>query len=118
MVRILNLQDCMPVRGHHFLCLPGYKGNAYSPSHTETSWDRISLLLKRNPDKKVVVVTEKDALCVGCPNDGIKGPACNKNFLRELDEKVRKFLELEPNKPYAYSDIIGKTYVFNDSEKA
>jgi hypothetical protein len=88
----------IPIRGHHLLCILGFKGIGYSEEFTSNMW-KIITSLKANPILKIV--KECDAICAQCPN--IKNGRCNKYqrdlelHVREMDLKVLRKLNLKEN---------------------
>lgn len=93
------------LRPHHFLCLQGYKGFNYS-AHQVNSWNRITKLLKDNPDTDVLTVSGSDDLCAKCPAlMGTKSRCIEKN-VKSLDDKVKDLLGLVIGKIYKYSDVV------------
>lgn len=95
------------IRPHHFLCLPGYVGKGYDEAHTN-SWDRISQLVEKQPDLKVIIVEGRDTLCFNCPNNGQGSLICNEDFVSALDKKVKELLELKTHQIYNYRELLKK----------
>jgi len=93
------------LRPHHFLCLPGYKGNNYNKEQVN-SWDKISKQLKDNPDTDIFILSGKDDLCKKCPNDGGKASSCREKAVSELDNKVKFLIGIETGKTYKFSEIM------------
>ena len=93
------------LRPHHFLCLPGYKGNNYNQAQVN-SWDKISKQLKDNPDTDIFILSGKDDLCKKCPNDGGKTATCRENSVSALDKKVQNLIGIETGKTYKFSEIM------------
>lgn len=110
------MENCINLRAHHLLCLPGYKGNAYSKTHSN-SWDEVSVALKTNPDMQVKIIEGKDTLCKKCPNDGSNGSKCNEKTLNIVDEKVKQILDLKDNVIYKFSELTDKLKAVMTPEK-
>lgn len=110
------MEHHITIRPHHFLCLPGYKGYGYSKEHAN-SWDRLSQSLAQYPNMKLKIVKGRDTLCEKCPNNGESGVNCNENFLKKLDEKVKKLLGLDEKKIYRYDEILDKLKDLLDPKK-
>lgn len=90
--------NAIPIRGHHLLCILGFKGIGYSAEFVENI-RQIIASLKNNPMLKIIC--ECDAICAQCPN--IKNGRCNKYQrdleleVKEMDLKVLRRLNLEVN---------------------
>lgn len=104
------------MRPHHFLCLPGYKGHSYNKEHA-TSWDTLSKLIASNPNIKVRIVEGEDTLCLKCPNSKKIGGTCDEKTVKEIDEKVKYFLNLENNTLYIFKEIVEKARKLLDPQK-
>lgn len=102
---MLKPKKIIDLRPHHFLCLPGYKGYAYSKEHAN-NWDKISIQVLHNPNTKVKIVEGNDTLCLNCPNATNKGIKCNQNLITELDNKVMQLLGLVTGQVYNYSKVL------------
>lgn len=101
------VNEPMPFRPHHWLCLPGYKGYSYDKTH-KTNWDYLSQMLLLNPYTKVKIVTEEDNLCIGCPNSKIEKGKCMEVYVKALDKTVINILELIEGGIYIYGEQLGK----------
>lgn len=98
------MKNYIELRAHHLLCLPGYKGHAYSKNHAN-SWERVAKSLKQYPDMRVKIVTGRDTLCTTCPNNEKSENRCNEKLLALLDEKVKSILTLTENVTYKYNEL-------------
>ncbi len=98
------MKKYIELRAHHLLCLPGYKGHAYSKEHIN-SWGRVSESLKYYPQTPVKIVSGRDILCTTCPNNETAEIRCNEKFLKLLDEKVKSILNLSENITYNYNEL-------------
>ncbi|MEM2990951.1 MAG: DUF1284 domain-containing protein [Halobacteria archaeon] len=76
--------NAIPIRGHHLLCILGFKGIGYSAEFVE-NLRQIIALLKINPILKIVC--ECDSICARCPY--IKNGRCNK-YQRDLELEVKE----------------------------
>ncbi|PKK81821.1 MAG: biotin--[acetyl-CoA-carboxylase] ligase [Thermoplasmata archaeon HGW-Thermoplasmata-2] len=74
------------LRGHHLLCIFGFRGKGYDEKFAE-NMGRIVAALKCNPNTRILVVEGCDDICAFCPSR--KGSAC---FLkgRESDMEIRE----------------------------
>lgn len=93
------------LRPHHFLCLPGYKGNNYNQNQV-SSWNKISKQLRDNPDTDILIISGKDELCSKCPNTESKNSSCREKAVSELDNKVKFLTGIETGKTYKFSEIM------------
>ncbi|MBI2830345.1 MAG: DUF1284 domain-containing protein [Chloroflexi bacterium] len=73
------------IRGHHLLCLLGFRGLGYSPEFTEALAEIVQKL-RSNTSLPITVVTECDVICVSCPHH--KEDQCRKKE-DSFDRKVR-----------------------------
>ncbi len=55
------------LRGHHLLCLPGYRGMGYSPEYV-ANMTRLHQALRQSPNTEIVLVEGPDDLCKKFPN--------------------------------------------------
>lgn len=97
------------MRPHHFLCLPGYKGVSYNKTHAN-SWDILSRTFLRNPDTIIKITMTEDTLCKKCPHGTENSGVCDKNFVEQIDNKIKSLLNLEEGKTYKYSEIAVKLF--------
>ena len=82
------------IRGHHLLCLLGFRGLGYSPEFVETMGKVFQAFHSDSP-LPITVVTECDIICGSCPHN--KGNRCRKKELsarriRIKDARVLKKL--------------------------
>lgn len=58
----------MKIRAHHLLCMQGFQGYGY----TQDFIDNMAGIIKNinsNPDLKIEITDECDAICSGCPHN-------------------------------------------------
>ncbi len=84
--------EAVALRGHHYLCLLGYSGAAYTPAfgrHFEGLIDRINVALRVDGFARLAVVRGRDAVCDPmCP-----GRFCNSlRVLPIRDARVLRYL--------------------------
>ncbi|QQE78982.1 DUF1284 domain-containing protein [Alicyclobacillus sp. SO9] len=104
----------LTLRGHHLLCLPGYRGMGYSAEY-EANMTKIHQLLRREPETEVTLVSGPDSLCAKFPSD--KTYHCEDNNIYERDANVLSNLNLEPGQKLPWSEIeprIAKNVVGRD----
>lgn len=108
------------IRPHHLLCIPGYKGQAYSKEH-ENTWDKLSKAVNEYPNINMKIVSgkisERDYLCKGCPYNSQNKAYCNNKVLNFLDEKVKKIANIKDNKIYSYSYLLERLKNVLDPQK-
>ncbi len=100
------------LRGHHLLCVHGFKGMGYSPDFVH-NMDRIVKNIRNDSiDFTITVVAAFDDACLACPNRGETeceaGAGSNEHVLG-MDEKVIRHLGLEPGKSYKKSELLALT---------
>ena len=87
------------LRGHHLLCLHGFRGLGYSPEFT-ANMHAIHSRLIENGCEEITVTDSPDDICAACPNlfeggCGSSGPE-REQYIREKDIKVLRGLKLSP----------------------
>ncbi|HAH87589.1 MAG: DUF1284 domain-containing protein [Armatimonadota bacterium] len=55
------------LRGHHLLCLHGFRGLGYSPAFAE-NMQRIKSTLLDSPGREIELLDSPDDICAECPN--------------------------------------------------
>ncbi|HNQ35476.1 MAG TPA: DUF1284 domain-containing protein [bacterium] len=90
----------MRLRGHHLLCLLGFRGLGYSPEFVARMQEVRSAL---NSKRRffIQVVTESDDICRACPYHS--NNACRKGSLSvrrtaEMDRRTLQYLGLQPGR--------------------
>jgi len=63
-----ELAHPLTIRGHHLLCLLGFRGRGYSPAFVE-AMRRVSEVFRYVPDASIVLVTRCDVICAWCPHN-------------------------------------------------
>ncbi|MBM4764451.1 DUF1284 domain-containing protein [Bacillus sp. B15-48] len=100
------------LRGHHLLCVHGFKGMGYSPDFIKKMEEIVEDV--RNPEKDftIKVVAAFDDACMTCPHQGNTeceaGEESNAHVL-SMDYKVIQHLELVVEGSYLKSDLIKLT---------
>lgn len=90
------------LRGHHLLCLLGYRGMGYSPAFTR-NMTAVYERLRRHPDTIIAVTGGPDALCACFPAD--KPNHCRSATVHERDDAVLRLLGLSVGERVAWSDV-------------
>ncbi|MBI2852121.1 MAG: DUF1284 domain-containing protein [Chloroflexi bacterium] len=70
-----SLAHPVRIRGHHLLCMLGFRGLGYSVDFA-AAMDEVVKEFRANPALAVIVVTECDVICGSCPHN--KGSRCLK----------------------------------------
>ena len=63
-----ELAHPLKIRGHHLLCLLGFRGRGYSPAFVE-AMRRVSEVFRSDADTPIVLVTGCDIICASCPHN-------------------------------------------------
>ncbi|MDO8716527.1 MAG: DUF1284 domain-containing protein [Dehalococcoidales bacterium] len=63
-----ELAHPLTIRGHHLLCLLGFRGRGYSPAFVE-AMRRVSEVFRFDLDASIVLVTWCDVICASCPHN-------------------------------------------------
>ncbi|MEW5323144.1 DUF1284 domain-containing protein [Geobacillus thermoleovorans] len=100
------------LRGHHLLCVHGFRGMGYSLSFVEKMWEIVARIRDENDDFLIEVVAALDEACLACPHHGETaceaGPDSDAH-VRSLDGNVIRHLGLEPGNVYWKSELIRRT---------
>jgi len=91
------------LRGHHLLCLVGYRGMGYSARFTE-NMSEVYNRLRAEPDTMITIVGGPDNLCVCFPEDG--DYHCDKESVTAHDHIVLQRLGLQPGFTGAWSSVL------------
>ena len=92
-------QEPIPIRGHHLLCMLGFKGLGYSSAFVRN----MRLIVDRvrgNPATALVLTTECDGICRACPyqQDGnCAKPRTGKRRPADADRALLSHLGWAPN---------------------
>ncbi len=96
------------LRGHHLLCVHGFKGMGYSPEFVEKMKEIVEEIKDVTVDFSIQVVVGLDETCAFCPNKG-EG-YCNSPksdaFVVNLDEKVISHLGIKDGGEYKKSELV------------
>ena len=110
----------MRLRGHHLLCLHGFRGEGYSPEFVANMYlvrDR----LRVSPALDVELLASPDDICAACPH--LCGNACirkdegSEERMREKDLAVLSRLGFSPGDEVPSRALFGRVAeVFGDGE--
>lgn len=100
------------LRGHHLLCVHGFRGMGYSPSFIKKMESIVEDV--RDPDKdfEIKVVAAFDDACMACPHRGQTECEANEGsneHVLSLDWRVLNHLGLEEGKSYKKSALLAIT---------
>lgn len=100
------------LRGHHLLCVHGFRGIGYSPEFIIKMEKIVKDIRDTSKDSDIKVVAAFDDVCTACPNKGETecqaGEGSNEHVL-SMDEKVIRHLGLEAGKSYKKSALLALT---------
>jgi uncharacterized protein len=99
------LTGTIELRGHHLLCLLGFRGMGYSPEFT-SNMAAVYEALRTDPSTIVRIVQGVDHLCACYPTD--KPYHCDSASVQSKDDQVLKQLGLQPGDQTCWSDIINR----------
>lgn len=100
--------DGLSLRGHHLLCLLGYRGYGYSREHEEKLW-QMKRLLWSSPETVVKIEDRPDGVCHSCPH--LKDGACAREAgsevrVRGRDQRVMARLGLSSGERLAWGGVV------------
>lgn len=90
------------LRGHHLLCLLGYRGMGYSEKYVQ-EMTKLHAALRGNSETRVTPVEGPDDLCCNFPAD--QPYHCEERTVHERDASVLVKLGLEADRTYTWRDI-------------
>ncbi|TSI10727.1 DUF1284 domain-containing protein [Lysinibacillus sp. BW-2-10] len=90
------------LRGHHILCLLGYRGMGYSKEYVE-NMTQLHQLLRANPQTTVLLVEGPDYLCDKYPNSGEYH--CQNSNIYKRDQTILEKLGLRIGEILTWKDI-------------
>lgn len=100
------------LRGHHLLCVHGFRGMGYSPEFVKTMQGIVNDIRDPEQDFYIKVVAAFDDACMSCPHRGLEiceaSEGSNEHVL-SMDGKIIHHLGLEPGKSYLKSYLVKLT---------
>lgn len=100
------------LRGHHLLCVHGFRGMGYSPEFVKTMESIVNDIRDPEQDFYIKVVAAFDDACMSCPHRGLEiceaGEGSNEHVL-SMDGKIIRHLGLEPGNSYLKSSLVKLT---------
>ncbi|WKV07871.1 DUF1284 domain-containing protein [Thermoanaerobacterium sp. CMT5567-10] len=96
----------MIIRGHHLLCMLGFKGLGYNEEFIK-NMDKIVKKLKNDDDVLIKLVDSVDNICEKCPHNffGVCKNEHHKDSIREMDNAVLNILNIKSGTSMKYHDI-------------
>lgn len=85
------------LRGHHILCLLGYRGMGYSDDYV-VNMTKVHTILREEPDTLIQIIKGPDHLCAKFPDD--QPYHCEDKGIYSRDKEILKRLGLK------YSDVL------------
>lgn len=100
------------LRGHHLLCVHGFRGMGYSPAFVEKMRAIVGRIRDIQADFPIEVVRGFDETCLVCPNKGAKKCEATRDseaHVQALDHNVISHLGIEANHTYLKSELVALT---------
>lgn len=88
----------MEIRGHHLLCLIGFRGRGYGPAFIERMVEAQAALVSGG-EARLTLVDKADAVCSACPyqtEEACRQSAGSEDRLRAKDRAVLELLGVAP----------------------
>lgn len=93
------------LRGHHLLCLLGYRGIGYSEEYAE-NMSQVHEQLRTRPDTPIRIVEGPDDLCSCFPENQVNH--CNESHVCKRDSLILERLGLHSGEQLSWKDILEK----------
>ncbi|WP_088830207.1 DUF1284 domain-containing protein [Paenibacillus tyrfis] len=90
------------LRGHHLLCLLGYRGMGYSESFCD-NMTAVYETLRKHPDTRIELVEGPDDICSAFPKE--QPPHCDGHSVYDRDARVLNKLGLYTGSAMTWADI-------------
>jgi len=97
------------IRGHHFLCMLGFRGLGYDEKFVK-NMDEIIRKLDNKQDILIKVVDSVDNICAMCPNN-IEGECKEEEYpgsVKEKDRTILEVLEIKTGEVFSYQEITNR----------
>lgn len=98
-----NAGSAVKLRGHHLLCLLGYRGMGYSAAYA-ANMNAVHERLRTEPETTVALVEGADDLCSCFPAD--QPYHCDSGTVSRRDALVLERLGLQPGQSLAWSELL------------
>lgn len=100
------------LRGHHLLCIHGFRGMGYSDLFAENMKKIVDEIRDESLDFPIQVKTSLDDACSACPHNGESICAASpfsQFHVTSMDQRVLQKLGLKAGETYLKSDLIQLT---------
>jgi uncharacterized protein len=100
------------LRGHHLLCVHGFRGMGYSPSFVKNMWKIVEDIRDDQKDFPIRVEAALDDACMACPHRGLstcEADEGSNEHVITMDERVISHLHLEKGMSYKKSELVKLT---------
>lgn len=100
------------LRGHHLLCVHGFRGMGYSPDFIVKMGSIVNEIRNDEKDFQIKVVAAFDDACMACPHRGeseCESSEGSNEHVLSMDGKVIRHLGLEPENTYKKSELVALT---------
>lgn len=91
------------LRGHHLLCLLGYRGMGYSQEYVQ-EMTKLHAALRENPENLISIVLGPDDLCAHFPED--KPYHCEDENVYIRDQSILTHLGIKVGEQYRWEDLL------------
>lgn len=100
------------LRGHHLLCVHGFRGMGYSEAFADTMAEIVKEICDETIDFPIQVQMLLDDACAVCPHNG--GTICaagpqSEDHVTSMDRRVLNKLGLQPGGIYSKSHLVRLT---------
>ncbi|MGI1692039.1 DUF1284 domain-containing protein [Thermoanaerobacter uzonensis] len=99
----------MEIRGHHFLCVLGFRGLGYDEKFVK-NMDEIIRKLNNEHDMLIKAVDSVDNICSMCPNN-VNGECTEEEYpgsVKGKDRAVLEILGIGVGEVVRYKDVVDK----------
>lgn len=99
----------MFLRGHHLLCVQGFRGMGYSDEFVTNMKEIVNKIRNDELDFSIKVLAGFDNACIACPHQGERICEANEGSQKHvlsMDKKVINHLNLMEGKNYQKSELI------------
>ncbi|PCN44941.1 iron-sulfur binding protein [Brevibacillus laterosporus] len=112
MVTDRDAKNSITLRGHHLLCVHGFRGMGYSPAFAVKMKEIVERIRDHQDDFPIRVVHALDDTCQYCPNKGegicVAAPT-SEEHVQAMDLAALEQLGLIPGHIYRKSELIERT---------
>ncbi|MFD2331192.1 DUF1284 domain-containing protein [Cohnella sp. GCM10020058] len=91
------------LRGHHLLCLLGYRGKGYSEGFC-ANMTRVYERLRTEPETEIELILGPDDICAAFPED--QEPHCENASVYRKDEEIARQIGIAIGERRAWADVI------------